>query len=168
MGSWQMNPGPTATPRAQRVLRRLLSWGPALAIMALIFRLSNDSDLGGPGWVTALANRLTGDWAGLDRFEPLLSMADDYLSWGAHFVFYGALALALLWALRREWPRLEHAAWWAWSLAVLYGLSDELHQSFVPGRKEDWRDIVTDAAGAAVALGVFYGLRWWKSDRARE
>jgi VanZ family protein len=167
MRTSEIDHSPTATSSARRLLSRLLSWGPAVAIVALIFRLSNDSDLGGPGWVTALAYRLTGDWPGIARFEPLLSIADDYLSWGAHFVFYGALALALLWALRREWPRLAHAAWMAWSLTVLYGLSDELHQSFVPGRKEDWRDIVTDAAGAAVALGIVWLLRWWKRNKVK-
>lgn len=167
MGSSQIDHGPPPTARAHRWLHRLLSWGPALAIMALIFRLSNDSDLGGPGWVTALAYRLTGDWPGLVRFAPLLRIADDYLSWGAHFVFYGGLALALLWALHREWPRLEHALWWAWALTVLYGFSDEWHQSFIPGRKADWRDIVTDAAGAAVALGLFYILRLWRIDKMK-
>jgi VanZ family protein len=49
----------------------------------------------------------------------------------------------------------------AWGLAVLYGLSDEWHQSFVPGRTPDIVDIVTDAFGAAV--GLF--LVWWLSQR---
>jgi VanZ family protein len=153
-------PRPTPDrPWSQRLLAFLITWGPALAIMALIFRLSSDPDLGGPGWVTALAYRLLGGWAGLARFDPLLALADDYLSWGAHFTFYAGLALALLWALRRQWPGLRHPAWTAWLLTTLYGVSDEWHQSFVPHRAPDWRDVATDMAGAAVALGVVWVVR---------
>jgi len=162
MGAEETNVHPGKGP-----LTRLLTWGPAAAIMALIFRLSSESSFGGPGWITALAYRVLGDWAGLARFDPLLKMADDYASWGAHFVLYGALALALFWALRREWPTFAHPMWMAWLLAVLYGLSDELHQFFVPGRHADWRDIATDMAGAATALGLFHLLRLWLGDKVR-
>ena len=44
------------------------------------------------------------------------------------------------------------------SLSVLittaYGLSDELHQMFVPGRSADIYDVAADAAGAAIAVGA--------------
>ncbi len=36
-------------------------------------------------------------------------------------------------------------------LAALYGVSDEYHQLFVPGREFDVRDMMADATGAAVA-----------------
>jgi len=52
--------------------------------------------------------------------------------------------------------------------AILFGLSDELHQSFVPGREVDPLDIVSDTAGALLAQGVFLMSvyrpslrRWW-------
>ncbi len=37
-------------------------------------------------------------------------------------------------------------------LSTLYGVVDEVHQSFTPGRSPDVRDLVADALGAA--LGV--------------
>ena len=39
-------------------------------------------------------------------------------------------------------------------LAVLYGVSDELHQSFVPGREPSAADILVDGLGALLALGA--------------
>lgn len=42
-------------------------------------------------------------------------------------------------------------------LAVLFGISDEIHQSYVPGRFPDLWDLVADAVGALA--GAWLGLR---------
>jgi len=34
-----------------------------------------------------------------------------------------------------------------------YGMSDEWHQSFVPGRDADWLDLAADTMGAVIAMG---------------
>jgi VanZ family protein len=39
-------------------------------------------------------------------------------------------------------------------MAAMFGLSDEIHQYFVPGRNMDPLDLLTDAIGAALALWV--------------
>jgi VanZ family protein len=41
---------------------------------------------------------------------------------------------------------------------VAYGVTDEWHQSFVPGRSADAIDLVADAVGAGLAAG---GLGAW-------
>jgi VanZ family protein len=73
-----------------------------------------------------------------------------------HFTAYGVLALLGGWAL--EGTGVRHAGRWAFLLALLYGLSDEFHQRFVPGRHPDLLDIATDAAGAAIA--PWLAARW--------
>ena len=43
--------------------------------------------------------------------------------------------------------------WLAWLLAVTYALSDEFHQSFVPGRNPSILDVfIFDGLGAAIGL----------------
>lgn len=37
-------------------------------------------------------------------------------------------------------------------LALLVGLADEIHQSFLPGRVAGWEDLLADAVGVCVAL----------------
>jgi VanZ family protein len=39
----------------------------------------------------------------------------------------------------------------AWAIAVAYGVTDEWHQSFVPNRDADLRDVVADGIGASLA-----------------
>ena len=48
-------------------------------------------------------------------------------------------------------------AWLAVLLSTLFGISDEIHQYFVPGRMADVFDVVADAVGALIgALGVAF------------
>ncbi|HHJ15528.1 MAG TPA: VanZ family protein [Gammaproteobacteria bacterium] len=44
-------------------------------------------------------------------------------------------------------------------VASLYGVSDEIHQYFVPGRSSDVWDWVADTIGAVIAVS----LLWWLS-----
>lgn len=116
---------PEPEPRAIASVLRL--WGPALAFMAAIFGLSSMSAPPSPANVS-------------DKLE--------------HFVAYGVLALLTLRAT--SGGRWAGVSWTAvavaWCIAVGYGISDEFHQSFVPGRTADPADVAADAVGAATAL----------------
>ena len=69
-----------------------------------------------------------------------------------HFGVYGLLA-TLLCRIGSGW----RAAVWAVVAASVYGVSDEFHQSFVPGRGVEFADWVADTAGAALAVGLYRG-----------
>lgn len=43
-------------------------------------------------------------------------------------------------------------------IATLYGVTDELHQLFVPGRSSDVGDLLADAAGALIGTGATAAL----------
>ena len=69
-----------------------------------------------------------------------------------HLIAYGILGFLLAAALQESGAGPRRAARLALVLAVLYGVSDEWHQSFVPGRDPSLGDLLADAIGAA--LGV--------------
>jgi hypothetical protein len=80
-----------------------------------------------------------------------------------HVPAYAGLAWAWCWALG-AWLRVPATvAIVACAIASAYGVFDEWHQSFVPGRFASLTDVTLDVAGAA--LGVW--LAAWMGSRAR-
>lgn len=77
------------------------------------------------------------------------------------FAVLGALSLAAVSA----WPRPPRGALWAWILATLYAVTDEWHQAYVPGRTGTLRDVVLDAAGAALGVAL---AAWAVRGRTRD
>jgi VanZ family protein len=51
-----------------------------------------------------------------------------------------------------QWARGARRAWLAWLMAVAYAVTDEFHQSFVPGRTPRVTDVLIDAMGAALGI----------------
>jgi VanZ family protein len=117
-------------------MRMLWLWGPVGLYMAVLFVLSAQPVLPSP------------------------PMAPD---WTQHGLAYGGLALVALRATAGgAWSRVNRRTLLAaWLIAALYGVSDEIHQSFVPERMADWRDGVADAVGAALGLGAAWAWRAW-------
>ncbi|MCP4642451.1 MAG: VanZ family protein [bacterium] len=85
-----------------------------------------------------------------------------------HMVLFGGLAAVVSVGIRWSGgcPRalVQYAV--PVVFAALYGLSDEIHQLFVPGRDFDPLDIVADAAGAVLVQLALYGL--WRRTAASE
>ncbi len=42
-----------------------------------------------------------------------------------------------------------------WGFVILYAVSDEVHQLFVPGRGGQLTDVIIDTAGAGAGLGIY-------------
>ncbi len=157
--------------RAVMVLRK---WLPPLIWMALIFLGSGDV--------------LSGEHT--SRFvEPLLrwlfagKLTPEQVDFGHHLVRkaghvteYAVLSALFWFALGR--PHLDPDAephnrgpWLAVCLAVVfsvaYAVLDEYHQSFIPSRTSDWRDVVIDAGGAVLGLVLLGTLKLGRGKRAR-
>lgn len=75
----------------------------------------------------------------------------------AHLVEYGVLFILLYRAFLNttEWSK-KQCAIVAILFVVLYGISDEYHQSFTPGREPKLRDVIIDSVGGGIAwLGLW-------------
>jgi VanZ family protein len=107
-------------------------WLPVLAYMALIFGLSSISSP--PSGPAVLGDK------------------------GLHAILYSWLGALVVRALAGGWRRDVSlgTALFAVVICALYGVSDELHQYFVPPRQVEALDVVADAIGAAIAASGLY------------
>lgn len=103
-------------------------------------------------------------WAGLIFFSSSLSIPPTpptipFQDKVVHFVLYGVLAGLLFGGFFRQrgWLTIN-AAFWAFLLASLYGVTDELHQLFVPLRQCDVFDWLADTGGALVSVAILAAL----------
>ncbi len=110
-------------------------WGPVVLYAGLIFFLSAQSH---PG-----------------RYVPsfLFGIGDKVL----HAVEYGILAVLLYRAIKHT-----ISTRWAMSLAIVsamaYGITDELHQWFVPHRQADLLDLLANTIGATFLVALWVML----------
>jgi VanZ family protein len=94
--------------------------------------------------------------------NPLPMLPRDWLAHDKllHATEYAVLAAMTVVALRLLGLRAGPALLLAVILASAYGASDEIHQSFVPGRSADALDWVADTFGAVLgAVAAFAVLR---------
>ncbi len=105
---------------------------PLLLWMGLIFFFSSQSSLPGPQefWLDFLLHKI------------------------AHIIVYAVLYILMYRAIN-----VKHISrnWWLPLLfSLIYAMSDEFHQSFVPGRVSNWRDLGYDGLGMSVVMLRIY------------
>ena len=116
------------------IKNNLFIWLPALAWAGVIFLFSSRPA------VTAS----TIDWQ------------DFFIKKSAHFIEYLILALLVYRAIRLTSGLLPSRTFFlTLFVCMLYAVSDEWHQSFIPGRGPHVRDILIDTFGAGVSAWIF-------------
>lgn len=115
-----------------------LAWAVAFAYMGLIFWLSHQPSVP----------------------MPMKFQHQDKLF---HFAAYFGLGFLLAHAFSGGGSKRRFI--WAFFTAAAYGISDEFHQSFVPGRDASFLDWVADAAGAWFGAYTYLRGEKWRSMR---
>ncbi|WP_080801107.1 VanZ family protein [Arabiibacter massiliensis] len=128
------------------------SWALVALWAVFIFFMSSNTDTGlneGLGFFSGIYQAMK------DVQAQLLGPDVDVLSSIAHFCEYTVFGALLANALRRHMP-LGRACLAAIACASLYGVTDEFHQLFVPGRMCDPADWLVDTLGASLGSGLAY------------
>jgi VanZ family protein len=156
---------------AQPVRRNLLiSWIPTVAWLCLLAAFSTDtfSAEHTGNILEKVLHALFGEIS-RQRFDAIHFLIRK----SAHFCSYGALSAFAFFSWRATLPALK--AWSArWSgLALLLTLvaasADEFHQSFLPSRTSNPRDVMLDMVGALFfQIAIAIGLRLFWPDKVRE
>jgi VanZ family protein len=86
-----------------------------------------------------------------------------YSDKAAHFAVYGLLATLVLRAMLPSKPNARgRVALISILLASAYGISDEWHQSFTPGRAVEMADWFADTFGATFAVILYCRWEWYR------
>lgn len=135
----------------------ILSWTAVILWMLFIFYLSaqpaEQSNQLSSG-ITQAIIKLLGRLA--PGIEPDLNSFNYFVRKNAHFVAYLVLGLLSSNAMGRNRPHSLRNGFIALLLCVLYAISDEVHQLFVPGRGGRVTDVLIDSAGAMVGIGLYF------------
>ena len=116
--------------RGTRWLNGVIDWRLLVAWMALIFALSS----------------IPNNFAESDSAIPAGKIA--------HGIEFAVLALILAWLARQRGYRRAIAFAAAVVLSTLYGVTDEVHQRFVPGRDVSRPDLAADVIGAIAGASM--------------
>lgn len=138
--------------------KQLISWGLVVVWMGVIFyfssQVSEDSSELSSGVTQLIVDMihviLPNSEINLDTFSFIIRKL-------AHFTEYFILAVLVMNALGSSGMHRKHI-FIALLICVLYAVSDEFHQMFVPGRGPSVRDVFIDSIGALFGILCFYVL----------
>ena len=147
----------------------VVSWGLVVGWMAMIFFLSSqqgEQSANLSGGITELVNQI------VEQVAPDAEFKMDEISFfvrkNAHFFAYMLLAILTLNAVRRSaWPGLSSMGA-AFIISVMYAISDEVHQLFVPGRSGQVSDVLLDSAGALMGIGLYAITSRWLGGKHKD
>lgn len=124
---------------------------PALFMLVMIFSFSAATSEESSKTSESIAEKIV-HFIKLDIDDAALSAINDMVRKAAHFTEYLVLSAACFYALS-SWK--IRPLWLYGGLAlfcILYAVSDEIHQYFVPGRSCQLQDIIIDSSGAVTGL----------------
>lgn len=146
-------------------LKLALSWFAVLLFMLVIYCLSAQpagvSNTCSKGIIAflventlKLAGKAVTEREMLRLVYKINSAAREYM----HGVVFFVLGMLVQNAVRQSGARGVKAVAATLAVCVLFGITDEIHQIFVPGRAFEVSDLVLDTAGSALGIGVILAL----------
>lgn len=92
-----------------------------------------------------------------EEHVPFVTHFSDKILHAVEYAVFGALCYRALCRSGHDvWRQQAIPA--AILLASLYGVSDEVHQAFVPFRDSNWLDWVADTVGAAIGVTAMHRM----------
>lgn len=88
-------------------------------------------------------------------------LGDFLIKKSAHLIEYGILTILIYRGLIGSEIDNKKAIIYSIVIASLYGVTDEFHQSFIPGRGPSIRDVAIDTIGATIGVNL-YEVKIWK------
>lgn len=136
-------------------MAKWLSWAIVLVWGAIIFYLSHEPATSSRELSTGMTDTMV---TFIERAVPAseidTGVFHHLLRKSAHFFAYSILGIFVFLALRLSGARGYRLVFIALFLCIVFAISDEVHQLFVPGRSGEIRDVLIDGTGSFVGIGA--------------
>lgn len=143
---------------------RIAPWIPAVVWMLIIFFLSAQPALVSNNLsrgVTKIIVETVGKIIPLDiemsTLNDIVSQFNHFVRKFAHFSAYVVLGILVSYALTKNEIQ-KRAFFLSLAICIIYAVSDELHQLFVPGRGCQFKDVIIDTAGAVSGIAIYKAI----------
>lgn len=140
-----------------------------ICCMVIIFSLShqpatqsNDLSTGVTEFIIALMERVAPN-ATID-----LDGINHIVRKNAHFLIYFILGILVSGTLRRLGASRHRVFGWSLLICVVFAMTDEIHQLYVPGRGAQVQDVLLDSAGACLGIGLYALVSRFWSNRTKQ
>lgn len=144
-------------------MKKRLTIIPAICVMILIFLYSSQTAIESVELSGGITGRLVEVILNISKIElsPVdrlmwLEKMETVIRKAAHMVEYAILGIAVSYPLYVYGKRGKKLMLWGVLICVLYAITDELHQLYVPGRAGQVGDVVIDGIGGLVGCLVFF------------
>src|SRR5690625_1919586 len=128
-----------------------------LGWMVVIFYLSHQP--------ASVSSQLSGKFVQLFikvmSFLPIdieLHTVHFFIRKSAHFTAYFILGLLVMHAIKHGYGLRLQTMIISFLITIIYAISDEFHQTFIPGRSGEVRDILIDSIGSLTGISVYVVL----------
>lgn len=140
-----------------------LRWLPVIFWMGFIFYLSHQPAEKSSELSSGITEILLNILAFIFPLYDEMPIIHFIIRKAAHFFAYFILGILVIHALK---PSLE-GRWMSISvtmiICILYAISDEIHQLFIPGRSGEIRDVLINSLGAVTGLIVY--ILWTRNTK---
>lgn len=141
---------------------RITPWLPAAVWMLAIFFLSAQPAFASNSLsrgVTKIIVETIGKVIPLDiemsTLNDIVSQLNHFVRKFAHFSAYAVLGVLVSYALAKNKIQGKRAFALSLAICIIYAVSDELHQLFVPGRGCQLKDVIIDTSGALSGTTIY-------------
>ena len=139
----------------RKYIRIILCWLAVLLWMILIFSLSSqvaDESSRLSTGITQIIVKMVNEVVPNINFD--LNKFGHVIRKCAHFFEYLVMGIFVINAMKRKQYKYI-----ALLICILYAITDEFHQRFVPGRGPGIKDVLIDSIGASVGIWMYLSLR---------
>lgn len=142
-------------------LHKIISWIAVLIWMAFIFYLSHQPAKVSSELSSGVVQLVSGMLTALFPFMEFdIDQLHFFIRKGAHFFAYFTLGLLVLRAILIGRNIKVYLIGYAFIICVVYAISDEVHQLFIPGRSGELRDVLIDSVGSVTGIGFYICMRY--------